>query len=90
MLIKEQAKAYAIKAHEGQIRKSNGKSMIYHPIKVGEILESFGFDDEISSAGYLHDTVEDTKTTINDIERIFSKRVAKLVFNASEPDKSLS
>lgn len=90
MLIKEQAKTYAIKVHEGQIRKSNGKPMIYHPITVGEILESFGFDHETISAGYLHDTVEDTKTTINDIERIFGKRVAKLVFNASEPNKTLS
>lgn len=90
MSIKEQAKEYAIKAHEGQIRKSNGKPMIYHPITVGEILEIFGFDDETISAGYLHDTVEDTDTTFDDIERIFGKRVAKLVLNASEPDKSLS
>jgi len=90
MLVKETAKEFAIKAHEGQIRKSNGKPMIYHPITVGAILESFGFDDETVAAGYLHDTVEDTKTTIADIESLFGKRVAELVFNASEPDKSLS
>jgi len=90
MNIKELAKEYAIKAHEGQIRKANGKPLIYHPITVAKILENFGFDDETISAGYLHDTVEDTKTTIEDIERIFGKRVAKLVYNASEPDNSLS
>ncbi|MDD4718753.1 MAG: HD domain-containing protein [Bacilli bacterium] len=90
MSIKEKAKEYAIKAHTNQIRKSNGKSMIYHPIAVGKLLESLGYDDEIVAAGYLHDTVEDTKTTIIELENLFGERIAKLVFNASEPDKSLS
>lgn len=64
--------------------------MIYHPLAVGELLESFGYDDDVISAGYLHDTVEDTTTTIKDIESLFGSKISSLVYNASEPDKSLS
>ena len=63
--------------------------MIYHPLAVGELLENFGYDEEVISAGYLHDTVEDTNTTIDDITTLFGSRISKLVYNASEPDKSL-
>ncbi len=90
MSIKDLAKKYAIKAHYNQIRKSNGKPMIYHPLAVGDLLEDFGYDDDIISAGYLHDTVEDTQTTLEELESLFNKNIAKLVSNASEPDKSLS
>lgn len=90
MNIKEKAKQFAIKAHQNQIRKSNGKPMIYHPLAVAEILESFNYSDEIIAAGYLHDTIEDTTTTIEDIKKSFGNEVAKLVLNASESDKSLS
>ena len=91
MDIKEKAKLFAIQAHHGQIRKSEpDKPMIIHPISVGKLLESFGYDDNVVSAGYLHDVVEDTKYTIEDIEREFGKDIASLVKGASEPDKSLS
>ena len=91
MDIKEKAKMFAIQAHMGQIRKSEpDKPMIIHPIGVGQLLESFGYDDNVVAAGYLHDVVEDTKYTIEDIEREFGKDIATLVMGASEPDKSLS
>lgn len=90
MDLKENAKEFAIKAHKEQIRKLNGKFFIYHPLGVGEILESFGYNDDIIIAGYLHDTVEDTDVTIDNIKEIFGDRVAELVSNASELDKSLS
>lgn len=91
MNIKEKAKLFAIKAHKGQIRKSEpDKPMVMHPISVGNLLESFGCDDNVVAAGYLHDVVEDTKYTINDIEKEFGSDVAQLVMGASEPDKSLS
>lgn len=91
MNIKEKAKLFAIQAHMGQIRKSEpDKPMIIHPISVGELLESFGYDDNVVAAGYLHDVVEDTKYTIEDIEKEFGKDIANLVMGASEPDKSLS
>jgi len=91
MEIKEKAKMFAIQAHMGQIRKSEpDKPMIIHPIGVGQLLESFGYDDNVIAAGYLHDVVEDTKYTIEDIEKEFGKDIATLVMGASEPDKSLS
>lgn len=91
MNIKEKAKLFAIKAHMVQIRKSEpDKPMIMHPIGVGELLESFGYDDNVVAAGYLHDVVEDTKYTIGDIEKEFGRDISSLVMGASEPDKSLS
>ena len=91
MNIKEKAKEYAINAHKGQVRKSEiDKPMIVHPLEVGMILEELGFDDNVVSAGYLHDVVEDTSYTIEDIERTFGSDIAHLVYTASEPDKSKS
>lgn len=91
MNIKEKAKLFAIKAHMGQVRKSEpDKPMIMHPIGVGKLLESLGYDDNVIAAGYLHDVVEDTLYTIEDIEKEFGNDIASLVMGASEPDKSLS
>ena len=91
MDIKEKAKLFAIQAHMGQIRKNEpDKPMIMHPISVGVLLESFGYDDNVVAAGYLHDVVEDTKYTIEDIKKEFGSDIASLVMGASEPDKSLS
>lgn len=91
MIVKEKAKEFAIKAHVGQIRKSDPiKPMIIHPINVGNILEEYGFDDNVVAAGYLHDVVEDTKYTQEDIKKEFGDDIASLVCGASEPDKSLS
>ena len=89
MNIKEKAKDFAMKVHAGQIRKTNGKPIIYHPLAVGEILDFYGFDDEIISAGYLHDTVEETNTTIEDIQKTFGVRIATLVSYATQPEKDL-
>lgn len=91
MNIKEKAKKFAIKAHMGQVRKSEpDKPMIMHPISVGMMLEEYGYNDQVVAAGYLHDVVEDTKYTIEDIEKEFGQEIANLVMGASEPDKSLS
>ncbi len=91
MNIKEKAKIFAIKAHKGQIRKSEpDKPMIIHPISVGLLLEEYGYDDEVIAAGFLHDVVEDTKYTLEDIKKEFGSEIASLVKSASEPDKSLS
>lgn len=89
--IKEKAKLFAINAHKGQVRKSEpDKPMIIHPIGVGMLLEKYGYDDNVIAAGYLHDVVEDTKYTIEDIIDEFGEDIASLVNDASEPDKSLS
>lgn len=89
--IKEKAKIFAINAHNGQVRKSEpDKPMIMHPIGVGMLLEEYGYDNSVVAAGYLHDVVEDTKYTIDDIKKEFGNEIAELVMSASEPDKSLS
>ena len=87
----EEALKFAIRAHKGQVRKSDkGKPMIIHPINVANILKEYGYDENVIKAGYLHDVVEDTEYTIEDIKNNFGDDVASLVYNASEPDKKMS
>lgn len=89
MNIKE--KIFSIREHMEQVRKSElAKPMIMHSIGVWELLESFGYDDNIVMARYLHDVVEDKKYTIEDIEREFGIDIDTLVMDDSELDKSLS
>lgn len=91
MDIKMKAKKFAIKAHENQKRKHcPEKPMIVHPLNVANILSEYGFDDNVVAAGYLHDVVEDTKYTIDDINKRFGSDISSLVMGDTEPDKSLS
>ena len=68
----------ATKAHEGQFRKT-GEPYIVHPLAVKKILEDWGMDEDTVIAGILHDTVEDTSLTLNDIKKEFGEPVAFLV-----------
>lgn len=68
----------ATKAHEGQFRKT-GEPYIIHPLAVKKILEEWGMDEDTVIAGILHDTVEDTHLTLNDIKKEFGESVAFLV-----------
>ncbi|HCC06778.1 MAG TPA: phosphohydrolase [Clostridiales bacterium] len=86
----EQAIYFATKAHEGQKRKTRFVDYIAHSFSVGMILKDFGCRGEVVIAGVLHDVVEDTLYTIDDIAKMFGDEVARLVWNASESDKSLS
>lgn len=91
MNIKEKAKEFAILAHKGQVRKSDKeKPMIIHPINVGLILEEYEFDDNVVASGYLHDVIEDTKYSEEDILKLFNEDITSLVVSASEMDKTLS
>lgn len=69
---------FATDAHEGQNRKS-GEPFVTHPYNVSIILSELEMDDEAIVAGLLHDTVEDTSCTINDIKENFGENVALLV-----------
>lgn len=73
-------KAYRIarKQHEGQLRKS-GEPYIIHPLRVAIILAELEMDKESIIAGILHDVVEDTDMTLEDVEREFGSDVALLV-----------
>jgi (p)ppGpp synthase/HD superfamily hydrolase len=86
----EKALQVASKYHEGQYRKNTDIPYIIHPVAVGMMLLKNGYSEEIVAAGILHDTVEDTSITLEDIKREFGENIAKLVEGSSEPDKSLS
>lgn len=85
------ALAFAAERHgaAGQPRKGTTFPYVVHVIRVAEILDRFGYSEDVVVAGFLHDTVEDTDTTYDEIEAEFGERVAALVRKASEPDKSL-
>lgn len=85
----EQAIYFATKAHHRQNRKMEKVAMIFHPFTVGMILQRAGCKDEVIIAGILHDVIEDTKYTKEDIEKKFGKEIADLVEGVSESDKSL-
>lgn len=86
----EYAIYYATKAHKGQRRKAEDIDMIFHPFTCGMILQRNGCDEDVVCAGILHDVVEDTNHTFEDIEKEFGKKVRDYVYDASEPDKTLS
>ena len=69
---------YAKEKHEGQLRKS-GEPYFSHPAEVAFILAELKMDIPTIVAGFLHDVVEDTDTTVEEIEREFGKEVAFIV-----------
>ena len=83
--------SFAAEKHKLQKRKATGESFITHPIGVAEILYDEGFvtNIEVIVAALLHDTVEDTDATLDDIEKEFGSNIAKYVEQCSD-DKSLS
>ncbi len=72
------AAVFAARKHGDQKRKS-GEPYLIHPIAVAEILMSFNMDADTVCAGLLHDTIEDTGTTEEEIASLFGKEVAQMV-----------
>ena len=69
----------AVDAHKDQRRKS-GEAYIFHPIAVAKIVAAeIGLDATSIAAALLHDVVEDTDFTLNDMERLFGETVARIV-----------
>lgn len=77
---------FAKKAHEGQKRKS-GEPYIVHPVQVASILVDLEMDPETIAGGFLHDVVEDTEITLEEIEQQFNAEVAMLVDGVTKLDK---
>ena len=69
---------FAANAHRGQERVS-GEPYIVHPMHVAYILTTLHLDDETICAAFLHDVVEDTQTTLEEIEAVFGKNVMTLI-----------
>lgn len=69
---------FAAKAHEGQ-KRSSGQAYIIHPLAVAYILLELGMDTDTICAALLHDVVEDTDATLDDLKKRFGQDVAMLV-----------
>jgi GTP pyrophosphokinase len=82
----KKAYIFALDKHGLQVRDS-GKPYFTHPIEVTEILIDIKMDQETLIAGLLHDTVEDTDTTIEDIKKLFGNSVANIVDGVTKLNK---
>ncbi|MCR4844367.1 MAG: HD domain-containing protein [Bacteroidales bacterium] len=80
----DRAILFAVKAHAGTERRGKGFPYIVHPMEAMEIVATISPDQELLAAAALHDTVEDTDVTVDQIREEFGERVAGLV--ASESD----
>ncbi len=80
----DRAIIFAVKAHAGTERRGKGFPYIVHPMEAVEIVATITPDQELLAAAALHDTVEDTDVTIDQIREEFGERIANLV--ASESD----
>ena len=80
----EEAIIYATVMHQGKVRKLVNTPYILHPLEVAQILSAMTDDQDVITAGILHDIVEDTDGTLAEIEKRFGERVAFLVSSESE------
>ncbi len=82
----DRAIIFAVRAHQGMERRGKDLPYIVHPMEAVSILATMTNDQEMLAAAALHDVVEDTPTTIDELRREFGDRVAKLVESESEED----
>lgn len=80
----DKAIIFAVKAHSCQERRGKGYPYIVHPMEAMEIVATITPDQELLAAAVLHDTVEDTSVTIEEIREQFGERVASLVESESD------
>ena len=83
----DRAIAFAVEAHAGMTRK-DGSPYILHPLEDMTIVGTMTFDHEVLAAAVLHDVIEDTDVTEEDLRAAFGDRVADLVMSETE-DKHL-
>ena len=80
----DRAIIFAVKAHAGTERRGKGFPYIVHPMEAMEIVATMTTDQEVLAAAALHDTVEDTDVTIEELRLEFGDRIASLVAQESE------
>lgn len=78
------AMMFAIAAHSGQYRKDSRTPAIIHAMEAAVIASTLTADQEVMAAALLHDTVEDTDVTADQIQAMFGRKIADLVANETE------
>lgn len=81
----DKAVKFAVEAHQGTERRGKGYPYIVHPMEAAAIVATISNDQELLAAAILHDTVEDTDVTIEQIREQFGDRVAELVQHETAP-----
>ncbi len=79
---------FAAKAHDGMVRKKDKTPYILHPLEAAVIVGTMTDNQDVISAAVLHDVVEDTGITIEEIEEIFGVRVKALVESETEDKRA--
>jgi (p)ppGpp synthase/HD superfamily hydrolase len=82
----QSALEYAERQHAGQLRQVDGAPFMLHPLEVATLLYAAGAADHVIAAGLLHDTVEKTGTTLEDLRSRFGPAVAAVVAAVSEDE----
>ena len=80
----DRAIIFAVKAHAGTERRGKGYPYIVHPLEAVEIVATMTADQELLAAAALHDTVEDTDVTVDQLRAEFGDRIASLVADESD------
>ena len=80
----DRAIIFAVQAHHNTERRGKGFPYIVHPMEAVEIVATITPDQELLAAAALHDTIEDTDITVDDIRREFGDRIAELVHAESD------
>ena len=80
----DRAIIFAVHAHAGTERRGKGYPYIVHPLEAVSIVATMTADQELLAAAALHDTVEDTEVTVDQLRAEFSERIASLVADESD------
>ncbi len=75
----EEVIEFAKKKHAGQTRKFTNEPYIEHPLRVAEILKNYNVENDLLIVACLHDTIEDTDATYDEIKEQFGKKIADFV-----------
>lgn len=76
----------ALRAHSGQTRKDTPIPYIVHPVRVAILLARYGFSDNVIAAGLVHDVVEDTSISLEDVRQELGSTVSVLVAPVTHDD----
>lgn len=77
----------AVEAHQGQYRSGTRVPYVAHPLECALLLEAAGVEDPaVIQAAALHDVIEDTPMTYEDVEQLFGTRVASIVAEVTDPE----